>query len=62
MVPLQDQCKEIKAFTVQWNNIQKPEECNGQKLIKVKTVNISQLDYEFDISMMSRAEPSIFNS
>lgn len=37
MVPLEDQCKEIKAFMIEWNNIQKPEECNGQQLIKVQT-------------------------
>ncbi|XP_020624619.1 uncharacterized protein LOC110062098 [Orbicella faveolata] len=36
MVPLQNQCKEIKAFMIEWNNIQKPEECNGQKLIEDK--------------------------
>ena len=37
MVPLQDQCQEIKAFRIEWNNIQKPEECNGEKLIEVKS-------------------------
>ena len=38
MVPLQDQCKEFKTFMIEWNNIQKPEQCHGQQLIKVQAV------------------------
>lgn len=34
-MPSKDECKEIKTFTIKWNNIQKPAECNGQKSVKV---------------------------
>ena len=39
LMPLQDQCQEIKTFIIHWNNIQKPEECHGYKIIKVKVIN-----------------------
>lgn len=34
-VPSRDECKEIETFIIEWNNIQKPHECNGQESIKV---------------------------
>lgn len=36
-VPVQKQCREINKFEIRWNNILKPTECHGEKLIQVKS-------------------------
>ncbi|KAJ7377726.1 hypothetical protein OS493_027289, partial [Desmophyllum pertusum] len=46
LMPLQDQCQEIKTFIIHWNNIQKPEECHGYKIIKGKYEYIIALEKE----------------